>query len=106
MPPKINREMMGDIKIKCDSTINFNVNVDGEPNPKNQWFINGTPLTTSDRTRIDNTTENNTKLVTRLAERIDSGRYKLVSTNENGTDEYEVEVVVLGNVKSNSYSIF
>lgn len=96
MPPKINREMMSNIKIKCDSTINFDVNVEGEPSPKNQWFINGTSLTTSDRTKIDNTTENNTKLFTRLAERIDSGCYKLISSNEYGTDEYEVDVVILG----------
>lgn len=87
---------MSDIKIKCNSTIDFNVNIEGEPNPKIQWFINGTPLTTSNRTKIDNTTENNTKLVTKSAERIDSGRYKLKASNEHGVDEYEVDVVILG----------
>lgn len=90
--------MLNDIRIKKGTTIDFNVNVEGEPNPKNQWFINNTPLTTSDRTKIDNSTDNNTKIKTREAERIDSGVYKLVATNEYGSDEAEVNVIVLGKI--------
>lgn len=96
VPPKINRDMFNDIRIKKGTTIDFNVNVEGEPNPKNQWFINSTSLTTSNRTKIDNFTDNNTKLKTCDAERIDSGVYKLLATNEYGSDEAEVNVIVLG----------
>lgn len=67
----------------------------GEPNPKCEWFLNGTPLTTSDRTKVDNSTDNNTRLKTRDAQRPDSGTYRLVATNEHGRDEAEVPVVVL-----------
>lgn len=95
LPPKIDRSMLSDIRIKKGEQISFNVNVEGEPNPKCQWSLNDSPLA-SDRTKVDNTTDNNTKLKTRDAERSDSGRYKLVATNEHGTDEAEVNVVVLG----------
>uniref|UniRef100_A0AC34RIM6 Twitchin n=1 Tax=Panagrolaimus sp. JU765 TaxID=591449 RepID=A0AC34RIM6_9BILA len=95
VPPKIDRNMFNAIKVKAGSFIDFNVNVEGEPNPKIQWFLNGTPLMTSDRTKIDNTTENNTKLKTTGAERGDSGNYKITATNDYGKDEEEVEVVVL-----------
>lgn len=88
--------MLNDIRIKAGANIDFNVNVEGEPNPKCQWFINGTTLSTSDRTKVDNSTDNNTKLKTRIAERVDSGKYTLVATNEHGKDEADVNVVVLG----------
>ena len=84
------------MRIKKGDLIDFNVNVEGEPNPKIQWFINDTPLATADRTKIDNTTDNNTKLRIRDAERVDSGTYKIVATNEHGRDEAEVKVIVLG----------
>lgn len=43
---------------------------------------------------MDNSNENNTKLRTLGAERVDSGVYKLIATNEHGQDEAEVLVVV------------
>lgn len=95
LPPKIDRSMLQEVRIKAGGIIEFNVNVEGEPNPKIAWFINNTPLTSSDRTKIDNSTDNNTKLKTVEATRIDSGTYKIVATNENGKDEAEVNVVVL-----------
>jgi membrane carboxypeptidase/penicillin-binding protein PbpC len=72
------------------------VNVEGEPNPKIDWFLNQTPLQNSIRTKIDNTTENNTKLITTASTRVDSGTYKIVAVNDSGRDEAEVNVVVLG----------
>ena len=95
LPPKIDRSMMAEVRVKNGGIIDFNVNVQGEPSPKCQWFINGSPLHTSDRTKVDNSTENNTKLRTRDAQRADTGTYKLVATNEHGTDEAEVSVIVL-----------
>uniref|UniRef100_A0A7E4VU92 non-specific serine/threonine protein kinase n=1 Tax=Panagrellus redivivus TaxID=6233 RepID=A0A7E4VU92_PANRE len=95
VPPKIDRNMFTDIKIKANGVIEFNVNVEGEPNPKIQWFNNNVPLVNNDRTKIDNNTDNNTKLKTTQAERLDSGKYKIVASNDYGTDEAEVTVVVL-----------
>lgn len=95
LPPKIDREALMEIRVKAGGEIEFNVNVEGEPNPKIVWLINETPLVSSDRTKIDNSVNNNTKLKTTNATRIDSGVYKIVATNENGKDEAEVNVVVL-----------
>uniref|UniRef100_A0AAF5DMX8 non-specific serine/threonine protein kinase n=1 Tax=Strongyloides stercoralis TaxID=6248 RepID=A0AAF5DMX8_STRER len=95
LPPKIDRETLFDIKIKKGGIIDFDVNVEGEPSPKIQWLLNTIPLTVSSRTKIDDSQANNTKLKTYDAERIDSGVYKIIATNEYGKDEAEVNVVVL-----------
>ncbi|KAL3982100.1 Fibronectin type III domain family protein [Acanthocheilonema viteae] len=95
LPPKIDRSNLNEVRIKIGRTIEFNVKVEGEPPPKISWFNNGTPLTTFERTRIDNSIDYRTKLVTANAVRGDSGIYKIVATNENGKDEAEVKVVVL-----------
>uniref|UniRef100_A0A914I6Q5 Uncharacterized protein n=1 Tax=Globodera rostochiensis TaxID=31243 RepID=A0A914I6Q5_GLORO len=95
LAPTIDRSAMPEIRIKKGGTIEFNVPVEGEPGPKCQWLINGTQLGTSDRTKVDNSNKNNTKLRTLGAERMDSGTYKLIATNEHGQDEADVLVVVL-----------
>ncbi|VDO68159.1 unnamed protein product [Heligmosomoides polygyrus] len=95
LPPKINRDMFNDIRIKAGQSINFDVNVEGEPTPKIEWFLNDTPIQSLGKTKIDNSNDNNTKLDTKDAARADSGKYKIVATNENGRDEAEVTVNVL-----------
>lgn len=95
LPPKIDRSNLNEIRIKTGDTIEFNVKVEGEPPPKISWFNNETPLITFERTKVDNSVDYRTKLVTVNAVRGDSGIYKIVATNENGKDEAEVKVVVL-----------
>ncbi|WKY05591.1 hypothetical protein Q1695_006081 [Nippostrongylus brasiliensis] len=95
LPPKIHRDMFSDVRIKAGQSINFDVNVDGEPTPKIEWFLNGQPIQSLGKTKIDNSNDNNTKLDTKDAARADSGKYKIVATNENGRDEAEVNVNVL-----------
>ncbi|CAD6198887.1 unnamed protein product, partial [Caenorhabditis auriculariae] len=95
LPPKIDRNMFADVRVKAGQAINFDVNVEGEPNPKIEWFLNGAPLASGGKTKIDNSTDNNTKLATKDSARNDSGKYKIVATNENGRDEHEVFVNVL-----------
>ncbi|KHJ76844.1 immunoglobulin I-set domain protein, partial [Oesophagostomum dentatum] len=95
LPPKINRDMFSDLRIKAGQSINFDVNVEGEPTPKIEWFLNGQPIMSIGKTKIDNSNDNNTKLDTKDATRADSGKYKIVATNENGRDEAEVDVNVL-----------
>ncbi|GMT25440.1 hypothetical protein PFISCL1PPCAC_16735 [Pristionchus fissidentatus] len=95
LPPKIDRAMFNDTRVRAGMTINFDVNVEGEPVPKIEWFLNSSKIGSSDRTRIDNLTDNNTKLSTKDSSRNDSGTYKIVATNEVGKDEAEVNVNVL-----------
>lgn len=91
--------MLRDLRVRAGQPISFNVNVEGEPNPKIVWQVNGASLTSSERTKIDNSKEHNTKLNTEDSVRGDSGTYKIIATNEHGTDEAEVKVVVLGKDK-------
>ncbi|ULT95623.1 hypothetical protein L3Y34_004374 [Caenorhabditis briggsae] len=95
LAPKINRDMFVAQRIKAGQTLNFDVNVEGEPAPKIEWFLNGTPLPSGGKTHIDNNTDNNTKLTTKGTARADSGKYKIVATNESGKDEHEVDVNIL-----------
>lgn len=92
--------MFSDLRIKAGQNVAFDVNVEGEPNPKIEWFLNGTPLSSLGKTKIDNSNDHNTKLATKEATRADSGKYKIVATNENGKDEAEVTVNVLGKYSS------
>ncbi|EYC13263.1 hypothetical protein Y032_0044g1070 [Ancylostoma ceylanicum] len=87
--------MFSDLRIKAGQSINFDVNVEGEPTPKIEWFLNGEPIQSLGKTKIDNSNDNNTKLDTKDAVRADTGKYKIVATNENGRDEAEVNVNVL-----------
>lgn len=95
LPPNIHRDMFNDIRIKAGQSISFDVNVDGEPTPKIEWFLNGMLIHSLGKTKIDNSNDNNTRLDTKDAARADSGKYKIVATNENGRDEAEVNVNVL-----------
>ncbi|EGT49285.1 hypothetical protein CAEBREN_29721 [Caenorhabditis brenneri] len=95
LAPKINRDMFIAQRIKAGQTLNFDVNVEGEPAPKIEWFLNGSPLPSGGKTHIDNNTDNNTKLTTKDTARADSGKYKIVATNESGKDEHEVDVNIL-----------
>lgn len=94
MPPKIDRTTLRDIRVKAGQIIDFDVKVEGEPPPKIEWRLNGEPLGSSDHTKIENK-DYNTKLKTTNAKRLDSGKYKIIATNESGKDEAEVEVIVL-----------
>lgn len=95
LPPKIDRNMFGNIKVKAGQLINFDVNVEGEPHPKIEWFLDGNPIATGDRTKVDNSSDHNTKLTTKQSCRKDAGKYKIVATNDSGRDEAEVDVNVL-----------
>lgn len=95
LPPEIDRSTLNEIRVKAGGTIEFSVKVKGEPPPKCAWFNGETPLITFERTKVDNSVDYRTQLVTVNAVRGDSGTYKIVATNENGKDEAEVKVVVL-----------
>ena len=110
VPPHIHRETLIEFRVKAGGVIEFDVKVDGEPPPKIEWAINKQGIKTNNKTTKNNskvsifnlaissltTQEYNTKLKTINAVRADSGMYTIVATNENGRDEADVKVVVLG----------
>lgn len=106
MPPKIDREGLRDIKIKAGQPIDLDINVSGEPPPKIEWRLNDEPLQSSDRTKIDNSREYNTKLKTFDTCRIDSGVYKIIATNASGKDVAEFTVTVLGKRRKSDLSFY
>jgi hypothetical protein len=80
------------ITIKVGQSLYFKVPVTGEPPPENTWTINGKPIDDDDsKIRVTNE-DYKTNLVLRNATREHAGTYLLVATNENGTDQYGVEV--------------
>lgn len=95
LAPKIDRSTLNEIRVKSGGKIELKVKVEGEPAPKCAWFSNDTPLSTYDRTKIDNSVDNRTELRIVDAVRGDSGVYKIVATNESGKDEAEVNIIVL-----------
>uniref|UniRef100_A0AC35U477 Twitchin n=1 Tax=Rhabditophanes sp. KR3021 TaxID=114890 RepID=A0AC35U477_9BILA len=95
LPPKIDRANLIELRIKKGQTIDFDINVEGEPNPKIEWFNGTVKLTSLQRTKIDDSQNNKTKLKIVQAERSDSFVYKIVAVNEFGRDEAEVNVTVL-----------
>ena len=87
VPPKIDRSALVELRVKRDGIVEFNVPVSGDAqNMKFQWLLNDAPLSSSERTKVDNSTENLTRLRTLSAERNDGGTYKLIATNEYGKD--------------------
>lgn len=92
--PRIDRKSLLPIRIKAGQAIAFDVDVEGEPAPTVTWKLGGSELKSDEQTKIDNV-DYNTKLTTKQAKRMHSGIYTIVASNRNGTDEAEVEVVVL-----------
>lgn len=77
--PRIEREMMKNITIKAGRTLQWKVDVEGEPTPEIIWtWRDGVPLQDSGRIKIDNTTPNHTVFTITDAKREDRGKYTLV----------------------------
>lgn len=95
MKPLINREKLQLIKIRAGQTIKFDVDVKGEPAPTMKWSIGLNELKPSNTCKIDNSEDYNTKLTITETDRKNTGKYKLFAENASGTDEAEVDVIVL-----------
>lgn len=92
LAPKIDH--IRDITVHAGQPIKLDVKVSGEPPPKTVWHQNDTPLTTADNVTIENEPYR-TKIHIVNSKRANSGLYKLVASNSNGTDEQEVKITVL-----------
>jgi hypothetical protein len=93
--PRIDRTNLKTTTIKVGKQIFLDVDVAGEPAPEIRWFLLGNEITTADRVTVENVPYN-TKLTIVDGKRGDSGKYKISATNEHGSDQEMVELVVLG----------
>ncbi|XP_074598807.1 projectin protein bent isoform X2 [Brevipalpus obovatus] len=94
LKPQIDRTNLKSITVKAGQMVNFDVNVIGEPPPKTVWYFGETPLTDGAQFQI-NDVDYNTKFALLRATRAENGTYKLVASNEVGSDEAEVVITVL-----------
>lgn len=90
--PKI--EHIRDVTVHAGQPIKLDVKVIGEPPPTTIWHLNDKPLKNEDGLKIENEPYR-TKLSIPKAKRGDTGVYKLVASNVNGTDDAEVRITVL-----------
>ncbi|UYV79450.1 unc-22 [Cordylochernes scorpioides] len=95
LKPRIDRTNLKNVIIKVGQTLDFDVDVIGEPPPTCTWKLGDKELQTGDIYKIDNV-DYNTKFFILKASRKESGTYKITATNSSGTDEAEVEITVLG----------
>jgi Immunoglobulin I-set domain len=93
--PRIDRTNLKTTTIRVGKQIFLDVDVAGEPAPDIKWFLLGKEVTATDRLSVDNVPYN-TKLKIVDGKRADTGKYRIVATNEHGSDEEVVELVVLG----------
>lgn len=90
--PKI--EHIRDVTVHAGQPVKLDVKVLGEPPPKTVWNLEDKPLSSGEHLKIENESYH-TKLYIPAAKRSDSGLYKLVASNQSGTDEAEVKITVL-----------
>ncbi len=95
MKPRIDRTNLKTTTIRVGKQIFLDVDVAGEPAPDIKWFLLGKEVNATDRLSVDNVPYN-TKLKIVDGKRADTGKYRIVATNEHGSDEEVVELVVLG----------
>ena len=95
--PRINRDKLKGIVVRCGATVRFDVDVRGEPAPTMEWIFAGTTLDakTHERVKIENE-EHNTKIALSDTVRKDTGIYTLTAVNSVGKDEATVEITILG----------
>ena len=94
LAPQIDKNALEGIKLKAGLPFKLDVGVKGEPPPTITWFFKGKPLASTDECNVK-TEDYHTLITCPTATRAQSGVYKIVATNEHGTDEGEVEVKVL-----------
>lgn len=81
--------------VKVGKQIFLDVDVQGEPAPDIEWFLDKKEITNNDHYHIENT-ENNTKFTIKNGRRKHTAKYKIVATNKHGEDHAFVDLVFLG----------
>lgn len=98
LKPKIDRANLKNITIQVGKAHKYEVKVAGEPAPECKWIFLGKDkeeeLSDNDHIKINNV-DYLTEFQIKDALRSQSGKYKLVATNRNGTDEEIVTVSII-----------
>ncbi len=92
--PRINRDDIPATTIRIGQPLKFNVNITGEPPPEVAWFLGDKAVHSDNRISIENP-DYLSKFAISKAERKHSGKYRITAKNSSGSDEAEVEVLVL-----------
>ena len=71
------------------------MDIKGEPAPVVNWYLDGKEITSEGNIRIENV-DYNSKFTISQGQRKQTGKYKIVATNEHGQDQEYVELVFLG----------
>ncbi|KAG0717143.1 Twitchin [Chionoecetes opilio] len=93
LAPHIDRKNLGRKTVRSSMTFKNEVKVEGEPDPKVTWLYEGKPVK-NDRLTLQSE-DHETTFLLRKAKRADSGVYKIVAKNDSGTDEAEMELIVI-----------
>ena len=93
--PKI--EHLRDVTVHAGQPVKLDAKVIGEPPPRTVWYLTTEPekeLKSGDHLKIENEPYHS-RLSIPSSKRADTGLYKLVASNQSGSDEVEVKVTVL-----------
>jgi predicted RNA-binding protein with TRAM domain len=93
LKPKIDRRMLKEITVRVGETIEFDVDLRGEPPPDVTWSKDGKSLSDTDMLRIKNKPYK-THFYIDEAVRKDDGNYLITAVNIHGKDMAEVRVNV------------
>ncbi|XP_023314705.1 twitchin isoform X11 [Trichogramma pretiosum] len=94
LKPHINRDKLQTIKVRAGQMVKLEVDVEGEPAPVVTWSRGVKPLSTSANVKIDNV-DYLTKIQLSNTTREDTGKYTIKAVNDSGSDEADVEIIIL-----------
>ncbi len=98
-PPKVDFGAGGfgpkDIKVRAGDPFDIKIPFKGSPPPTAYWYKDNKEIRPTERLKA-NTAEDKSELVCTKAERGDTGPYKISLENNQGSDSYSVNVIVLG----------
>ncbi|XP_021713429.1 twitchin isoform X5 [Aedes aegypti] len=92
--PRIDRTNLTPITIKAGLSVQYDIDIEGEPAPTVKWFHGDKEVVTDADYKIDNV-DYNTKFFIMRGRRNLSGKYTIVATNSQGEDRAEVEITIL-----------
>ncbi|XP_058812495.1 twitchin isoform X5 [Topomyia yanbarensis] len=92
--PRIDRTNLVPVTVKAGLSVQYDIDVEGEPAPTVKWFRGDKEVATDADYKVDNV-DYNTKLFIVRGRRNLSGKYTIVATNSQGEDRAEVEITIL-----------
>ncbi|XP_061506911.1 twitchin isoform X8 [Anopheles gambiae] len=92
--PRIDRTNLNPVTIKAGLSVQYDIDIEGEPAPTVKWFHGEKELATDADYKIDNV-DYNTKFFIMRGRRNLTGKYTIVATNSQGEDRAEVEICIL-----------